>query len=143
MIATLLTRRAIIKGFEVFNTRDHVAAHKDWADDMILYYPGDIEGVSGKHVGTAAIESWYQRLFEQVPLFQVKIKAVAVHNLFDFVGNNVVAVMWDLDKTNVDGFRMENTGVSVATIKQRKAVSYQIFLADTGENLRRAWGVID
>lgn len=141
MIGTLIARRAVSKGFDVFNTRDHRAAHEGWAEDSTLFYPGDIEGVSGTHRGKAAVDAWYQKLFEQFPSFQVTVRDIAVSKLFDFTGNNVIAVTWDLDQTNGDGFRMEISGVSVMTIRRGKVVSYEIFLADTGERLRRAWGV--
>ena len=140
MIGTLIAKRNIPEGLEALNNRDIDAALKDWSDNAVLVYPGDIPGISGTHRGKAAIRAFYQRDFEQFPTLHLIPKQVAVTNLFDMTGNNVVIMSWDADATNRDGYRIQNSGVSVMEIQAGKLTHIQQYIFDTGEKFRTAWG---
>ena len=51
--------------------------------------------MSGTHVGKKEIKKWFQHLIKNGPKRTFYIKTIAVQNLYDVVGNNVVAVEWD------------------------------------------------
>jgi hypothetical protein len=56
------------------------------------------------------------------------------------IGNNVVAIEWEVDVVNRDGLEFHNSGVTMATIRRGKAVFSQDYFSDTGEKLRAVWG---
>ena len=140
MIGALLAKQRIPEGMKALNQKNLDAFLKDWADEAVLVYPGDIPGISGTHTGKAAIREFYQRDFEQFPELQITPKHVAVTNLFDMTGNNVVIVDWEAEATNRDGFQIQNSGVSVMKIKGGKGVHIRQYIFDTGEKFRTAWG---
>jgi ketosteroid isomerase-like protein len=108
-------------------------------EDAVLVFPGEIPGMSGVFNGKEAIRAWYQRDFEQFPITRRRLKSVAVSNLFDLTGNNIVAVHWDFEGTSHNGVQIENSGVSMITIKGGKVVNIHIYVFDTGEKFRAAW----
>lgn len=140
MIGAFLAKRNIPKALEALNNRDLEAFLKDWAEDATLVHPGDVPGVSGTHSGKSAIRAFYRRELEQFPKLRITPKHIAISSILDLTGNNVVAMHWDADLTNGDGFRLQNSGVSILTIRDRKVVRMQNFVFDTGERFRTAWG---
>jgi ketosteroid isomerase-like protein len=79
-------------------------------------------------------------MFEQFPTIQFKVKHVAVSNLFDLTGNNVVTVNWEVHVVNRDGVEAYNRGVAVISIKKGKLVHLQEYIFDTGAQFCAAWG---
>ena len=140
MIGAILAKRNIPKAIEALNNRDLETFLKGFADDAVLKHPGDVPGVSGTHTGKSAIRDFYQYELEQFPKLRLSPKHIAVDNILDMRGNNVVIMHWEADVTNREGFRLLNSGVSVMTIKDRKVVHMQNFVYDTGENFRKVWG---
>ncbi len=139
MIGALIIKRKVPESMAALERHDLDALLKDWADDAVLEYPGDIPEISGTHSGIEAIRAFYRRDFEQFPELEITPTHIAVTNLFDFTGNNVAIVSWDADVTNKKGFSLKNKGVSVMQIRQGKIRRVRTFIFDTGEIFRKAW----
>ena len=140
MIGALLARRTVPKAMEALNNRDLETFIKDWADDVVLVYPGDIEGVSGTHIGKSAVRDFYERDFHQFPVLRLTPKSIAVNNIFDMTGDNIIIVQWEAEATNRTGFQIQNSGISVMKVQRGKVKHIQQYIFDTGEKFRTAWG---
>jgi ketosteroid isomerase-like protein len=139
MIGTLMAKRAIAGAYEAMNRHDLARFMLGWRDDGVFIYPGDIPE-SGTFEGKAAVEAWFGRFFEQFSGIRFEIQDICARNAFDLVGNNVIAVHWNVKLTNQEGRTGENSGVSVVTCQGGKVVSVKDFLFDTGDDFRRNWG---
>lgn len=139
MIGALIAKRNIAAAFDALNRHDLEAFLKDWRDDAIFIYPGDI-AVSGTHSGKDAIRTWFQNMIDQYPTIAFTLKHIAVNNLFDLIGNNVIIVEWDIKVTNKDGYSAENSGITVVTTQSGKGVHVKDYIFNTGEVWRKAWG---
>lgn len=140
MIGAFLAKRSVAAGFVAFNRRDLDSYLQNWAQDAILIYPGDIPGVSGRHEGMEAIRAWYERDFDQFPTLQLSLEDVAVSNILDMVGNNVIAVHWKANAVNKGGKAIQNSGVNIIKVERGKVVRFQTYIFDTGENFKEVWG---
>src|SRR4051812_8390522 len=121
MIGTIIARRAVARSFLALSNHDLAAFMKPWRDDGEFIYPGDIPSVSGVFKGKAAVEGWFAHFFEQFPSIRFDVRDVCMRNIFDFVGTNVVAVHWDVDQTNRDGFSSRSSGVTIIHLQWGKA----------------------
>ena len=139
MIGTLMAKRAIAGAYEAMNRHDLARFMSGWRDDGVFIYPGDIPE-SGTFQGKSAVEAWFRRFFEQFPEIRFEIQDICARDSFDFVGNNVVAVHWNLQLTNREGRAGKNSGVSVVSVQGGKVVAVKDFLFDTGDEFRRNWG---
>ena len=139
MIGALLVKRMVPAAFEATNRHDIEAVLKNYSDNITLVYPGDVSA-SGTYRGKDEVRTFLQRWFEQFPTVRFTVKNVAVSNLFDLIGNNVIAIEWEVDVENRDGLAFHNSGVTIATVRRGKAVYSQDYFSDTGENLRTVWG---
>jgi ketosteroid isomerase-like protein len=139
MIGALLIKRKVPAAFEATNRHDIEAVLENYSEDIILVYPGDAS-VSGTYHGKDEVRAFLHRWFEQFPSVCFKVKSVAVSNLFDMIGNNVVAIEYEVDVVNRDGLEFHNSGVTIATVRKGKAVHSQDYFSDTGEKLRAVWG---
>ena len=140
MIGAFIAKKKISSAFDALNRRDFPTFSSAWRDDCVFIYPGDIP-VSGRIEGKAAIEKWFQNFLDQYPKLKFTIKNICVENIFDFVGTNVVTAHWDIDLTNRDGKEVQNSGITIITIKFGKALFVKDFIFDTGEKFRTAWSV--
>ena len=140
MIGALLVKRTAARSFEALNRRDLEAFLKAWADNATFVYPGDLTDVSGTFVGKAACWAWFERFLEQFPVLHFTVKHVSVSNLFAMTGSNVVAITLDVNEMNREGASFRNSGVTIVTVQQGKAVYVQDYLFQTGEEFREAWG---
>ena len=139
MIGALLVKRMVPAAFKATNQHDIEAVLKNYSEDIILIYPGDVS-VSGTYHGKDEVRAFLQRWFDQFPSVCFTVKSVTVSNLFDLIGNNVVAIEYEVDVVNRDGLKFHNSGVTVATVRRGKAVFSQDYFSDTGKNLRAVWG---
>ena len=139
MIGAWIAKRRSPVGYEAMNRHDLEAFLKNWVEEATFVYPGEV-AASGTYSGKAAIRAWFQRFFEQFPIIRFTVKHVAVADLFDMVGNNVIATHWEVDVTNRDGFEGHNSGVSVVSLRRGKVVHAHDFIFDTGEVFQAAWG---
>ena len=139
MIGAWIAKRRLPAAYEALNRHDLEALLETWAEEATFVYPGDVDA-SGTYHGKAAIRAWFQRFFEQFPTVRFTVKHGAVADLFDVVGNNVIAMYWEVELTNRDGLDAHNSGVSVISLRRDKAIHAQDFIFDTGEIFRTAWG---
>lgn len=87
-----------------------------------------------------AIRAWYERDFDQFPTLQLSLEDVAVSNILDMVGNNVIAVHWKANAVNKGGKAIQNSGVNIIKVEREKVVRFQTYIFDTGENFKEVWG---
>ena len=102
MIGAILAKRAARSGFGALERRDVKTFLASWKEDATFIYPGDLS-VSGQIAGKQAIEMWFRGFLEQFPQFHFTLKNVCVDNIFDLIGTNIVAVVWDINLTNQEG----------------------------------------
>jgi ketosteroid isomerase-like protein len=139
MIGALLARRAMADAFEALNRHDLPKFMSGWRDDGAFIYPGDVPA-SGTFEGKSAVEGWFRNFLDQFPKIQFDIQDICVRNIFDLIGNNVVAVRWNIHVTNRDGRVGQNSGVTVISIKGGKAFLAQDYIFDQGQELKLYWG---
>jgi ketosteroid isomerase-like protein len=92
------------------------------------------------YIGKQTIREWYERWSYQFPSARFTLKDVAVANIFDFRGDNVIATHWEVDAVNREGLSIQNTGMTLITVKKGKVIRAQEFIFDIGEKFRAAWG---
>jgi ketosteroid isomerase-like protein len=109
-----------------------------WRDDGEFIYPGEIPE-SGSFKGKKAVEGWFRRFFEQYPGIHFDVQDICVRNLFDFAGNNVVTVHWNIQLKNRQGRNGSNSGVTVVHIQHGKVCLVQDYIYDLGDNFKRNW----
>lgn len=139
MIGALLAKHKTPAIYQAFNRHDLKAVLSNFADEVTFIFPGDVRA-SGVHTGKEAVARWFEQFFAQFPTLRFTVRRVAVVNLFDMVGNNVVVTRWDVEVVNRQGRQGQNSGVTVTTLRRGKAVHIQDFIFDTGPNFRAAWG---
>jgi hypothetical protein len=81
MIGAVITKRKIRESFDILNGRNLAKFLTYWADNAVLYYPGDLS-MSGKIEGKQAITQWYEKFFDQFPTFHYDITHIGVENIF-------------------------------------------------------------
>ena len=143
MIGAMLAKRNIPKAFDALNRKDMDAYLKDWAQDAALVYPGDLPGISGTHKGIDAVREFYAREFQQFTRLRLTPKHIAVTNIFDMTGDNVVAIEWDAEITNIDGIHFKYSGVAMMTVRRRKVIRVVLYVFLTGEQLKNLWGLTE
>jgi ketosteroid isomerase-like protein len=139
MIGAILAKWRIPAAFEAANRHDIEAVLKNYSNDIVFVYPGDVSA-SGTYRGKDEVRSFFERWFEQFPTVRFTVKNVAVSNMLDLIGNNVVATEWEVDIVNRDGLAFHNSGVNITTVRRGKAVYTQDYISDTGESFHSIWG---
>ena len=139
MIGALIAKSKVTSSYDLLNKRDINNFLKNWRDDAVFIYPGNISA-GGEFKGKKAIEDWFNRLLDQFPTFNITPTNVCIKNLLDFVGTNVVIVEWAEDNINKQGERVQITGVTVITLKLGKATQVKDYIYATDEELKKAWG---
>lgn len=140
MIGAIIARQAVKSGFIALNDRNLDKFMEAWAEESVWIYPGNLS-VSGKYVGKDKVKKWFEHFQTQFPLISFKINHLGVGSIFAFNGNNVVSAQWDLELTNKDGFKNQNSGVTVLRIKGGKVVQGEDFLfKNSGEDFVKMWG---
>ena len=94
--------------------------------------------MSGTRKGKQDIEKWFRHFIEVVPTRTFRPLSVSVENIFDLVGNNVIAVQWE-DPVNKAGEEFFVRGVTVSTVRSGKVTSATIYILDS-DVLPRLWG---
>ncbi|MEJ2635230.1 MAG: nuclear transport factor 2 family protein [Calditrichia bacterium] len=138
MIGAIIARKSIAGAFRALNRHDLAGFMSNWADDACFIYPGDISE-SGTFIGRSEVERWFENFFIQFPRIEFSIRDISVRDIFATGGSNVVAVHWDLELTNRDGRKGENSGVTVITIRKGKVVQVKDYIFDLGEKFRLNW----
>lgn len=138
MIGALIAKKKTASAYDSLNSRDINSFLASWHDESTWVYPGDTSA-SGEFKGKKSIEEWFRKYIDQFTNFKITPKSICVQNLFDLVGTNVVAVIWDEEVTNRDGDTFQFTGVTVINLKFGKATHAQDYVFNI-EELRKAWG---
>lgn len=138
MIGALIATRAVAGAFDALNRHDLQQFLSAWRDDGVFIYPGAIRE-SGTFRGKPAVEAWFRHFFEQFPSIRFDIQDLCTRNIFDVVGNNVLAVHWTIHLTNREGRVGENSGVTVVSIARGKVFLVKDYIFDLGENFRLNW----
>jgi ketosteroid isomerase-like protein len=138
MIGALIAKKSVAQAFAAMNRHDLTAFMASWRDDGVFIYPGDI-AESGTFQGKSAVEGWFRNFFEQFPKIQFSIQDICVRNIFAFTGTNVVAAHWNIQLTNRKGREVQNSGVTVISIKGGKVLRVKDFIFDLGENFKLNW----
>jgi ketosteroid isomerase-like protein len=136
MIGALMARKALAQAFDALNRHDLPKFMSAWRDDGEFIYPGEIPE-SGSFKRKSAVEGWFRGFFEQYPGIGFEVQDICVRNIFDLVGNNVVAVHWNIQLKNREGRNGTNSGVSVVSIHRGKVYRVKDFMFDLGENFKR------
>ena len=138
MIGAMIAKKKARSGFDSISRHDLDTFLSEWAEDATFVYPGNLS-VSGETKGKQAIREWFRKFMEQFPVSNFSVKNICVQNIFAFGGTNVLAVEWDIKLKNRDGEEFQNSGVTVISLKGRKAVLVRDYIFDL-EVAKRAWG---
>jgi ketosteroid isomerase-like protein len=138
MIGALIAKSKVHNGFNLLNNRNVASFIANWTEDATFIYPGNIS-VSGEIKGKKAIEEWFGKMMAQFPQINFTVKHICVQNIFDVVGNNHIAVEWDIKLTNKDGKEIQNSGVTTLDIKMGKAVLVRDYMFNM-EAVKEGWG---
>ncbi len=139
MIGAIVAKKAIANSFEAMNRHDLSKFMSVWREDGVFIYPGEIRE-SGTFEGKSAVEGWFRNFFDQFPRIQFNIQDICVKNIFALSGTNVVTVHWNIELTNRNGRKGQNSGVTVINIKGGKVFLIKDFIFDLGENFKLNWG---
>ena len=138
MIGALIAKKKTASAYKSLNSRDINSFLASWHDESTWIYPGDISA-SGEFKGKKSIEVWFRKYMDQFTNVKITPKSICVQNIFDLVGTNVVAVIWDEEVTNRDGDTYQFNGVTVINLRFGKAIHAHDYVFNT-EELRKAWG---
>jgi ketosteroid isomerase-like protein len=140
MIGAIIARQAVKSGFDALNERDLDKFMKAWAEQSVWIYPGSLS-VSGKFAGKDKVRKWFGHFLEQFPQRRFTVKHLGVGSIFALSGNNTVSAYWELELTNKEGLKYQNSGVTLLTIKSSKVIQGEDFLfKNSGEDFIKIWG---
>jgi ketosteroid isomerase-like protein len=134
LIAKVLARRT----YDAINRGDVARFLANWSKDAKLTYPGNLS-VSGTRTGKAEIEAWFRHFKEAIPTRTFRPINISVSNIFDFLGNNVIAVQWDNRPINRNGEEFYIRGVTISTVRWGKINDSITYVFDY-QQLPRLWG---
>lgn len=137
MFGAFIAKRKVREEFSYFNSRDMRRFLEQWDEDAVFIYPGEVSA-SGVVTGKTAIQSWFSNLMNSGPSVHFTLKSIAVENILDVVGTNVICAEWDNAVTTRDHKEMTICGVSVIKTKKRKIVHVRDYVFDA-EKLPVAW----
>ena len=137
MLGVLIAKHKVRTAFSHFNDRKMEKFLSLWDENAIFVYPGNVS-VSGKKEGKAAVSNWFNNLMDAGPSVHFSLKSVCVSNIFDMVGTNVIAAVWDNSVTNREGVDMLIKGVSVIRIRLGKIMEVHDYIFDL-DKLPSAW----
>jgi ketosteroid isomerase-like protein len=137
MVGAFIAKRKVRAAFSSFNDRDIPTFLESWDENATFVYPGDLS-VSGSAKGRSAIEAWFTYLIDVGPSVHFTLKSIAVENVFDVLGSNVLCAEWENAVTNREGKKMVIHGVSVIRLRRGKITHVRDYIFDT-EKLPLAW----
>ena len=110
---------------------------ESWDEDAVFIYPGEVS-VSGTVTGKTAIQSWFKNLMNRGPSVHFTLQSVAVENILDVVGTNIICAEWENALTSRDENEMTVYGVSVIRLRKGKIVRVCDYIFNA-EILPAAW----
>jgi ketosteroid isomerase-like protein len=137
MIGALIAKRKVRAAFSYFNNRDIPRFLASWDEHAVFIYPGDVSA-SGIVTGKIDIESWFTHLMDAGPSVHFTLKSIAVENILDVVGTNVMCAEWENAVTNREGKKMVICGVSMIKLKRGKIIQVRDYIFNP-EKLPLAW----
>jgi ketosteroid isomerase-like protein len=138
MIGVLIAKALARRSYDAINRGDVAGFMANWSDDAKLTYPGNLT-VSGTKTGRVEIEAWFQHFKEAIPTRTFHIISISVSNIFDFLGNNVIAVQWDNRPINRKGEEFFIQGATISTARWGKITDSITYVFDYHQ-LPRLWG---
>lgn len=142
MIGAIMARRAIREAFAALDQHDLSKFMSAWKDDGVFIYPGDIRA-SGSFAGKNSVESWFRDFLDQFPRIHFDIQDICIKNIFAFSGTNLVSVHWNIELTNRNGRKGNNSGVTVINVVGGKVARVKDFIFDLGDNFKLNWGATE
>ncbi|MDH5646296.1 MAG: nuclear transport factor 2 family protein [Candidatus Heimdallarchaeota archaeon] len=137
MIGTIVAKKKAKKAFDNLNKKDIEGLLKDWTDTTKFHYPGNTK-VSGSHTGLTQISMWFENLFNHFENILFDVKYISCSRIFDFFGNNILTVIFDVHITKKDGTKFANFGITKIEIKNRKVIDVRDFFFDMNK-LEKGW----
>lgn len=119
MIGAIIMKRLAGSGFDVLNRHDLAKLMAAYAKDSTFTFPGNTS-MSGETKGKKAIKAWFAKVMEQLPEIDFTVKEVYFSNIFALGTTNNIAVEWDVIKTDREGKKFHNSGVTTTRIKGGK-----------------------
>lgn len=138
MLGAVIMKLKAGSGFKHLNNRDLSSFMRDWDDNAIFEYPGDIS-MSGKHHGVENIKKWWEKFFVQFPKSRFTCNKILIKNCFALGPSNEIALDWSVVTVNKEQKKFTNTGVSLIQIRRGKIVYFKDYFFSTN-NLSEAWG---
>ena len=129
MIGAFIAKALARRSFEAINRGDVAAFMANWSEDAKLTYPGSLS-VSGTKMGKAEIEGWFRHFKEAIPTRTFRVMSISVSNIFDFLGNNVIAVQWDNRPVNRKGEEFYIRGATISTARWGKLTDSITYVFD-------------
>ncbi len=138
MIGVVIIKVKVPSAFKALNNHDLDGFLKNYYDDAIFEYPGDI-AVSGIYQGKKVIKEWFRNFFDHFPEIDFEIKEVGISNPFDFMANNFITILWDVKLKNKRGEAFKQSGITTVKSRFGKSIYTKDFIFDTGDEFKRAW----
>jgi ketosteroid isomerase-like protein len=95
-------------------------------EDATVVYP-----TRGTITGRTAILEFYRQFLTVFPRVRAVVHAVAVENLFDWVGTNVLALCFEVHTTNRQGVTFTQEGMMLIRLRRGKIMLLCYYFADT------------
>lgn len=124
-----MLERLVARSYRAINRRDLAAVMRYWADDAVFEFPGRMP-ISGRFVGKAAIEAWWQRVFDRMATFHLTPRRVAFSNPLALTWANTMFVELEVEAMTKDGLRVRTDLVSVVRFRRGKVVSARDYFFD-------------
>ncbi len=141
MIGALIAKALVRKSYDQINRGDIAGLMASWSNDATFIYPGSLS-VSGTRNGKQEIEAWFRHFKEAIPTRTFRPITISVANIFDIVGNNVIAIQWDNRPVNRAGEAFYIRGVTITTIRWGKITNAITYVFEY-QHLPRLWGEKD
>jgi ketosteroid isomerase-like protein len=141
MIGVLIAKALARRSYDAINRGDVAGFMASWSESARLTYPGNLS-VSGTRIGKAEIEAWFHHFKEAIPIRTFRPISISVSNIFDFLGNNVIAVQWENRPVNRRGEEFYIRGATISTARRGKITDSITYVFEY-EHLPRLWGEQD
>jgi ketosteroid isomerase-like protein len=129
MIGAILAQRQARAQFARLNAHDLEGFMSAIAEDAVFEFPGQTD-LSGRHVGKAAVRTFFQTMLDHFPQIRFTLRHVDVENIFALSGTNTLLIEWDLEYTNRAGRTFHNSGVTSGSARNGKIVRLRDYLFD-------------
>jgi ketosteroid isomerase-like protein len=137
MIGAMMLRMAMNSGTGEMNSRDVNRLLKNWTEDAVLIYPGNMP-FSGEIKGKPMLRAFFEIYYDQFPTMNFERENAFISNLGALGLTNVVAMEVKVNYTNKFGKAFENSVMSCLKIKRGKVWYDKDYYHDV-DLLEEAW----